>query len=338
MSEHDEYRGLGWAHGCLTVQRLGAMLAPVTFMLADGRQISPLQIAPWAAEPAAAALPGVLRRLRGEWPCVSFGYSLPADAWPAAWQRVMPAGAADEPMHGPASNLPWEWVATDTTSLRLRIDYPDDSPIRCLDRVITPDPWAPAIDLELSIEIRAACRLPIGLHPTFRLPLLPATARLEVGRFEQGLTYPSIVEAGAAFFASDRTFTKLAAVPALAGGVYDATLLPFDQEVEELLQLNGVDGCAALANLAEGYRVRVRWQPEHFPSLLLWFSNRGRKMYPWHGRHVAVGIEPICSPFGLGVPTAAADNPIARAGTATAHSFSAGESFVTRYRIEAEPL
>ena len=49
----DDYRGLGWAHGALTVQRLGAMLAPVTFVLANGRQISPMHIAPWSAEPEA---------------------------------------------------------------------------------------------------------------------------------------------------------------------------------------------------------------------------------------------------------------------------------------------
>ena len=31
----EAYRGLGWAHGTLAVQRLGAMLAPVTFLLDD---------------------------------------------------------------------------------------------------------------------------------------------------------------------------------------------------------------------------------------------------------------------------------------------------------------
>ena len=61
-------------------------------------------------------------------------------------------------------------------------------------------------------------------------------------------------------------------------------------------------------------------------------------MVPWTGRHVAIGVEPICSPFGLGPATALADNPIARAGTSTALSFRRDLPFVTRYRIEAEPL
>ena len=79
MKADDKYRGLGWAHGALTVQRLGAMLAPITFVLADGRQVSPMHVAPWANAPGTETLPGILRKLRGEWPCVPFGYSVPAD-------------------------------------------------------------------------------------------------------------------------------------------------------------------------------------------------------------------------------------------------------------------
>ncbi len=61
-------------------------------------------------------------------------------------------------------------------------------------------------------------------------------------------------------------------------------------------------------------------------------------MEPWNGRHLALGMEPICSPFGLGPATAAADNPLARSGFATARDFAAGEVFATRYRIAAEAL
>jgi hypothetical protein len=114
--------------------------------------------------------------------------------------------------------------------------------------------------------------------------------------------------------------------------------LPLATDAEELLQIEGLDGTAALANHADGYRVKLSWQKEHFPSLLLWYSNRGRKAAPWNGRHVAIGIEPICSPFGLGLATALADNPIAQSGIATALEFSAEKPFVSRYRIEASTL
>ncbi|SDB35857.1 hypothetical protein [Bauldia litoralis] len=332
------YRGLGWAHGALTVQRLGAMLAPVTFLLADGRQVSPMQVAPWAGEAGTEDLPGILRKLRGEWPCVPFGYSVPPDGFAPDWAAAIRPADPGEEAHGHSSNTDWQWQSAGDGALKLALDYPESSPIARVERTVTPDPDAPAIDCEFRVEVREDCRLPIGLHPVFRLPLAVGGARLEPGRFDHGLTYPSTVEPAAPLFAIDARFDDLEKVPGRFGTVVDASRLPLSTEAEELLQLNGIDGTAALANEAEGYRVRLTWQKEHFPSLLLWYSNAGRKMAPWNGRHIAIGIEPICSPFGLGPPTAQADNPISLSGTPTALAFKAGEPFVTRYRIAAEPL
>lgn len=332
------YRGLGWEHGALTVQRHAAMLAPLTFLLPNGRQASPMHVAPWAGEPGTEELPGILRRLRGEWPCVPFGYSVPGEGFPAEWTRSMAPPAPDEEVHGHSSNHPWTWESDDGNRLRLSIGYPASSPVKRLERTITPDPDAPAVDLELVVETREACRLPLGLHPTFRLPLEPGRTRIEPASFAEGRTYPGTVEPSAPLFASDQAFSSLTSVPGRDGRSIDASRLPFSTDTEELLQLNGIDGSVALVNEAEGYRVRLTWQKEHFPSLLLWFSNRGRQMAPWNGRHLALGMEPICSPFGLGSATACADNPIARSGTPTARDFAAREVFTTRYRIEAEPF
>jgi hypothetical protein len=333
----DDYRGLGWEHGSLVVQRLGAMLAPITFLFADGRQVSPMQVAPWAYEEGAQDLPGILRRLRGEWPCVPFGYSVPADGFAKEWVPLMHPAAPDEEAHGHSSNNFWTWDDCSAASLALSLDYPATSPVQRVERTITPDPAQPAVDIEFRIYVRTACRLPIGLHPTFRLPQTVGTAAIERARFDHGRTYPGNVDASSVF-AIDRNFTSLEAVPARDETVIDASRLPFGFDTEDLLQLNGIDGEVALANYAEGYRVRLSWQKEHFPSLLLWISNRGRKMSPWNGRHLALGMEPICSPFGLGPATAAEDNPIARSGTPTARDFAAGEVFATRYRIAAEAL
>jgi hypothetical protein len=334
----DDHRGLGWAHGALTIQRLGAMLAPVTFVLADGRQVSPMHIAPWSNEPEGDALPGILRKLRGEWPCVPFGYSVPAEGWPAAWARVMGPPEPDEEAHGHSSNHHWTWRESGSGSLSLSLIYPQASPVERVERTVTPDPSAPAIDIEFKIVVRHACRLPIGLHPVFRLPVETRAATLELGGFDEGRTYPHDVEPGAALFARDKNFFELTAVPSRSGKTVDASRLPLAAATEELLQIEGADGMAALVNHAEGYRVDLTWQKEHFPSLLLWYSNRGRKAAPWNGRHVAIGIEPICSPFGLGPATALADNPVAQSGIATALEFSPEKPFVTRYRIEASAL
>jgi hypothetical protein len=331
------YRELGWAHGVLTVQRLGAMLAPLTFVLPNGRRVSPMHVAPWAEEPGSDALPGILRKLRGEWPCVPFGYSVSGDGFVPDWAKLMRPAAPREEIHGHSSNALWNWEHGDGRSLKLSIDYPPDSPVDRLERTIMPDATKPAIDIELKIRARSDCRLPVGLHATFRLPAAAFGARIEPAEFSEGRTYPGTVEPDAPLFAIDRRFASLATVPARSGTVVDASRVPLATETEELLQLNNL-GSVALANEAEGYRVRLIWQQEHFPSLLLWMSNRGRKMPPWNGRHLALGLEPICSPFGLGLATALADNPIARSGTPTALSFSAKKDFVTRYRLEAEAL
>jgi hypothetical protein len=334
----DDYRGLGWAHGALTVQRLGAMLGPVTFLLPDGRQVSPLHVAPWLHEPGGEALPGILRRLRGEWPCAPFGYSVSSAGWPEAWARVMGPAGSDEEIHGHCSNHPWTWRDDEDGALSLALDYPQASPIERVERSIRPDPSAPAVDLEFRITVRRPCRLPIGLHPVFRLPTEPGAATLELGPFRAGFTYPHDVEPGAALFAPNERFSDLAAVPGRVGGMIDASRFPLAAVTEELLQVAVLDGRAALANHQDRYRVELTWQKEHFPSLLLWISNRGRMGAPWNARHVAIGVEPICSPFGLGPATALADNPIARAGVPTALDFSPERPFVTRYRIEASAL
>lgn len=338
MSPDNAYRGLGWKYGALTVQRHAAMLAPITFLLPNGRQVSPMHVAPWAEEPIAADQPGILQRLRGEWPCVPFGYTVSDPTAPAEWARLNGPAEPGEEIHGRGSNHPWTWEEANSASLRLSIDYPAGHAVKRLVRTIMPDGNAPAIDIELRIEIRCACRLPLGLHPTFRLPAETGSARIEPAPFTEGRTYPGTVEPSAPLFAIDRAFASLMAVPGRSGENIDASRLPFAEATEELLQLNGIDGSVALANETEGYRVRLSWQKEHFPSLLLWISNRGRKMAPWASRHLALGMEPICSPFGLGPAVARADNPIAKSGTRTARDFAAGEVFTTRYRIEAEEL
>lgn len=338
MSIPESNRGLGWAHGALTVQRLGAMMAPVTFVLAGGRQVNPMHIAPWAGQPGTENLPGILRKLRGDWPCVPFGYAVTVPDPAAEWLPYLGTPEPGEELHGHSSNHEWNWDAAPDGSLALSLDYPQGHQVRRVERVVTPDPNGPAVDLTFRIFIREACRMPIGLHPVFRLPARAQSATLEPARFDHGRTYAGTTEPGAPFFAIDRIFDDMSAVPLRDGTSFDATRLPFAEDAEELVQLNGIDGSCAIANPDEGYRVRLSWQKEHFPSLLLWISNRGRKFEPWNGRHVAIGIEPLCSPFGLGPAAARADNPIARSGTPTVREFAAGEVFTTQYRIEAEAL
>lgn len=330
-----ERRALAWDHGCLAVQSLGGMLGPVLFLLPDGRQISPLHVAPWGMDEARATLPGVLRELRGEWPCVPFGTDAARDlraAWAAGGATFDGAGTP----HGFSSNEHWRFVDAPPGSVEIAIAYPDDHPVQGLRRRITPDPVAPAIDIELEVRVRRPCRLPMGLHPVFRLSPSAGSLRLDPGRYDHVRTFPGVIEPDAALFPADRRFARLDQAPTRSGGLVDATRLPLQADVEELLQLIGVDGSMALHYPEDGYSARLTWQAEHFPSLLLWFSNRGRAGYPWHGKHLAIGVEPVCSAFDLGPAISAGDNPIAQAGVATAIALVPDRPFVTQYRIAVE--
>ena len=55
---------IAWAHGMASVQSLGGMLGPVTFLLPDGRQVSPLHVAPWFDDPSRKDQPPILQDLR----------------------------------------------------------------------------------------------------------------------------------------------------------------------------------------------------------------------------------------------------------------------------------
>lgn len=323
-------RAIAWAHGMASVQALGGMLGPVTFLLPDGRQVSPLHVAPWFDDPTRKDQPPILQELRGEWPCVPFGTDAPRalpEGWSASGETFEGAGTP----HGHSSNAEWVFTETAPDRIALTCDYPETHPIRRLTRTIAADPQAPALDITLTVETRRPCRLPIGLHPTLRLPL-DARARLEPPGFHHGRTFPLDVEPGQGLLQPGATFTALAAIPKRDGTTISLTHLPLAENTEELVQLCGVTGGFRLHH-PEGWHVTLDWDTQHFPSLLLWISNRGRAYAPWNSRHVALGVEPVNAAFDLGPAVSTAPNPISAAGIATAQSFHPDQPFTTRYRI-----
>lgn len=342
----DETRTLHWVHGSLCVQRLGGMLGPVQINLPDRNSAEPLHIAPWVGDQSVSehilsTLPGVLQRLRGEWPCVPFGADEPDSLtpdWQAHTGQPSPLHAVGPP-HGESSNEKWSWIEAGDDQLNLTLSYPADHPIAWVERDIIPDPYMAAIDMVLRVMPRSDCALPIGLHPTFALPSMPGLARIIPPTANHIRSYPATLESGAEIFAPGQLFSSLAEAPANTGGLIDASAVPFETAGEDLVQIVGVkSGRAALENHESGYRVKLDWNAEHFPSLLLWFSNRGRQHTPWLGRHVALGMEPICSAFDFGAGMSCADNPISASGTPTCYRFSKGHVFETRYRLSVEAI
>lgn len=324
----DPTRTLEWDSGRAELQRLGAMFGPLWFS-ADGHpDFAPLQVAPWADEPGADALPGILRRLRGEWPCVPFGRSDVPPGLPAGWKTH---DAGDTWGHGYASNHVWDWLETgEPHSLALTIAPP--GPIARLTRVIEAVPCTPALIFTLLVEAAEPCTLPLALHPTLRLDA--GSVRLELAH-EGGITYPVPAEPGISQLQPDAGFERLRAVPCRDGGTLDLTRYPLPLDTEELLQLRDVDGPVALHYLDAGWTLQLDWDHRLLPDLMLWVSHRGRTHSPWNGRHLALGVEPVQGVFDLG--RIAEPPPGHRLADRRGVVLTPGEPLIVRYRLSARP-
>ena len=324
----DATRTLIWPHGRAELQRLGAMLAPIVFSAPGHADFSPMQVAPWADEPGADSLPGILQRLRGEWPCVPFGRADRPGGLPPGWQSH---AASDAWGHGYASHHAWSWAPTpDALNLVLTIDTPDG--IR-LTRTVHAVADAPALDFSLRIEVDQPCTLPVSLHPTLRLDA--GRVVLDVPHTGTGLTYPVPAEPEVSKLAPNRQFASLRDVPLADGGVVDLTRFPQARDSEEMLQLQQVTGPVTLNYLDLGWALSIDWDCALLPDVMLWVSHRGRRHSPWNARHWALGVEPVNGVFDLGrVAVPPADHPLAaRRGLALAPQ----SPCVLRYRFQARP-
>jgi hypothetical protein len=327
---------LNWDHGSAEVQPLGGMLGPVSLRLDDERELDLMHVAPWAGTTGAAGLPGVLRRLRGEWPCVPFGRADTPASLPPGWHT---RASDDAWMHGYAANQRWTCIEASALRVHLAIDYPADSAIARIERVIAADPNAPALDITLGIWARRAARVPVGLHPTFRIPPAPGRVQVALGAHAGIHSYPACPPGAVSRLLPD---TRSATLSALAGvdGPLDLTRLPLAMPTEELVQVRALSGTGGQPPFALHYldydaSVGMWWDTEQLPDLMLWISNGGRINYPWMSRHLAIGAEPLNSLFDLGrVAQAPAGHPLAdRLGLA----LHPDQPWHTRYRIAAWP-
>ena len=336
--------GDAWTIGGRTVraevQPLGAMLGPAHFRVGE-RTVQPFAVAPWADDPPALldTLPPLLRRLRGEWPCVPFGMPEPRRDLHADWLAGLGEGVAIDPEpHGTAAGRPWSLLRQAPSELRLAIDLPAPHPIARLERTVSADPQDPALHMSLSIVPRADTLLPFGVHPVFALPEESGAARLVLAPSARVWTFPGVLEPGISRIEPDQRDAHPGTLRLSDGGTVDATRLPLPFTTEELLLVTGAAGQIELLDHRAGTRMTLRWDNAVFPCCALWLSNRGRTAYPWNGRFLAVGIEPVCAPFDLGVLHARnAAAPLARAGIPCAHPFRASVPFDTRYSISLAP-
>lgn len=311
------------------VHLFGGMVSP-EFVL-DGRLVQPFYRAPWdgfAPDP-------MLANLKGDFVCVPFG-APPASlaGAPSPWNELDPGPAV--PSHGLPANVPWQLTELTPDTAELRLDLPEPEPIARIRRRVACDP--PWLVIEDTLTARVDIDLPLGLHPMFRLPSQPGSARLDLPGCRALLTPPlppdssSVLRPGA-------EFSDAAAAPLQDGGSIDLTRLPLSVATEELVLLVDVTTPrVALDNRADGYRIVLEWEADHLRHCLLWLSNRGRAFPPWDGRNLCLGVEPVTSAFDLGASVSAAPNPLSAGGIKTTVALQAGRSHVLRHRFRVEPV
>jgi hypothetical protein len=252
---------------------------------------------------------------------------------PADWTSLV---AGDDWGHGYAAHHVWQWLqlADDPYALGLQIDLPPEQPVSRMTRIVRALADAPTLDIELRIEARRLCTLPVALHPTLRLSLGRVT--LDIAHDGPGLTFPVPAEPGRSRAAANARFERLAAVPLADGGDGDFSRFPQPADSEDLLQLMNIRGPVVANYLDAGWALTVDWDRDLLPDLMLWISHRGRLYPPWNGRHFALGVEPLNSAWDLGrVVRPSPGHPLAdRVGL----TLSPDAPCVIRMRLSAAPI
>lgn len=312
-----------------TISLFGGMTT-AEFDLGD-RVVQPLYTAPWDKWEEDL----MLGHLRGDFLCVPFGISRQDLAgFPPGWREL--PGGGESYGHGYSANAEWSLDSMAPGVAELSLDYPAGDLVGSVRRSV--ECIGSAVEFSDRILMREDAKLPIGLHPMFRLPEEAGMARLHLPACEV-LATPPVATDDTSVLEPNSFFDTPSQAPMAAGGSMDLTSLPLTLDTEEVVLLCNVEEPrVVLDNLAEGYRVTLEWDAQYLKHCLLWISNRGRAFPPWNGRNLCIGIEPVTSAFDLGLAVSSAANPLAARGITTHVPLSAGRHHEIWHRIFVEEL
>ena len=336
-----ELHTLKWQGGEVDIWSLGCKIIP-KFKL-NNKLVEPLHSANWIEDHSEelSKLPGILKNLRGEFPCVPFGINSPIEKVTDDWKEVYSEKPYinNEP-HGFSSNREWELIEKTNYYAKFKIVYPSEDFVNYLIRTIEVDnDNIYKIKCTLTIAVKENCDLPIGLHPMINIPSERNKVKIKPGNFKFGLTYPGLVLPGKTLGAIGREFSSIEEIPGFADETVDISQPPFDGNYEDLFQLCGIDGIMTIENYEDNYSFKMQWDKEHFTSVLMWLSNKGREEYPWNSKHITFGLEPITSTFGLSTHMSNnSKNPINTRGVKTTINFKKDEEWKTEYSFSIKEI
>jgi len=251
----------------------GAGIHNYSFLRKDGRYFQPLAEASWLNEYRDFSRPDVPRHLQligGEFPCIPFGST-----------------RLDADHHGYGCNNIWQ-VEERTESLAvLSIQYPNDHVVERVRRTVELEEDTGALKFRLEVFARTDCRLPIGVHPIFRLPPDTNDLRIIPPGFERGGFAPDGLRSGAV------PMSRPVLEVDRQSPLWDSTA---DLD-STLIQLWNTDGEITLTYPAERCAATLSWDRHKLPHCLLWIANPDLTDFPGGDGFVGLGIEPTNSFF-----------------------------------------
>jgi hypothetical protein len=292
------------------VTKTGGHLGPATFER-RGRKIRPFAVAPWCEEREAAALPPILKILRGDFFCLPFGGNATAFR------------GEHHPVHGETANSVWRLESLDASELHVSLN-PRIRPGR-VDKKITLREGHPALYVR---HVISGMRGPMnpGHHAMLKFPDEPGSGIVSTSRFVQGQVYPKEAEqaakGGYQSLQVGARFDSLERVPQIAGGFADLSRFPARRGYEDIVLVVSDPDLTFAWTAVTFPKQRYVWfalkDPRVLRETVFWISNGGRHYAPWNGRHVNVmGLEEVTSHFHEGLAESARKNPLSEKGIPT---------------------
>lgn len=281
-------------------------------------EVNPFFVSPWWKE-VMYDVDGVLRVLRGDFFCFPFGGG------------EDPNMKKTYPVHGYTACENWDFIhfveekGKKEMVLRMELGERDGK----VDKVIRIMDGEPVLYIDHIVDGFSG-RMPLGYHPTLKLPDRERSGIIDISKPVAGFTPPEPFEnpknGGYSLLKTGVEITDMKKVPTITGGFIDVTRYPTPGGYEDIVMFLSDEklqfAFSAVSVPGAGYLYFQLKDPKVLAQTLFWMSNGGRHYPPWNGRvHSVLGVEEVTSFFHYGIKRSVEKNFFIDRGSRTTLSF-----------------
>jgi len=301
-----------------------------------GKKINPFFIAPWWNEKKYEKQDEIINVLRGDFFCFPFG------------GNDEPYKGKSYPVHGKTSNDCWDFKGLKGGEIEKEI-------ILAMDL----DEAGSNVEKHIAINKGEAViyskhvikgfngKIPIGHHPTIKLPDRENAGFVDISEPITGFTTPIPAEdpksGGYSRLKQSTEIKDRSKVLCTDGETFDLTRYPTPKGYEDIVIFisNERDDFAysSISLPIEGYLYFQLKDPRVLSETLFWMSNGGRHYPPWNGRVASVlGLEEITGFYHYGIKKSVDDNILQKKGFKTYLDINSNESFEVKFIMGLVPI